>query len=79
VVVKYGIITLISKTFDICDNADKMDEKCPLEKGVWSVSKRVDLPNQIPPGRYTVTIEAYMGDDTGEELTGMTGAVTFHV
>lgn len=48
-VVKYGLITLIRQTADLCDQLVNVDMKCPLEKGDMILTKKVDLPKQIPP------------------------------
>ena len=47
--VKYGFITLIRQTADLCDQLGNVDLKCPLEKGDMILTKKVDLPKQIPP------------------------------
>jgi hypothetical protein len=51
--VKYGLITLINQENDLCDAVTKVDLKCPLEKGNMTLTKDVDLPQQIPPVRCT--------------------------
>jgi hypothetical protein len=47
--VKYGLITLINQERDLCDTIEKADLECPLKKGEMSMTKDVDLPNEIPP------------------------------
>jgi ML domain len=47
--VKYGVITLIKQTVDLCDQVSNVDLDCPLEEGPLTLSKDVDLPRQIPP------------------------------
>lgn len=47
--VKYGLIRLISTKADLCDEVGNVDLKCPLEAGDMEVSKKVDLPAEIPP------------------------------
>jgi hypothetical protein len=49
--VKYGLITLISQTVDLCEELKKVDLSCPLEKGKMVLTKEVELPKQIPPVR----------------------------
>lgn len=51
-VVKYGLITLISQTADLCDQLGNVDLKCPLEKGKMVLTKEVELPKVIPPVRH---------------------------
>lgn len=47
--VKWGLITLIKQTVDLCDELKNVDLECPLEKGKMVLTKEVDLPKQIPP------------------------------
>lgn len=49
IVVKYGVITLIKKTFDLCENAGQVDLECPVDQGKLILEKSVDLPAAIPP------------------------------
>ncbi|CAG8136580.1 unnamed protein product [Penicillium salamii] len=57
--VKWGLITLIKQTVDLCDELKNVDLECPLEKGRMVLTKEVDLPNQIPPGSYSVLADVY--------------------
>lgn len=47
--VKWGLITLVKQTVDLCDQIKNVDLTCPLEKGKMVLTKQVDLPKQIPP------------------------------
>lgn len=49
--VKYGLIRLISTTADLCEQIQNVELECPIEKGVISIVKSVDLPSEIPPVR----------------------------
>jgi hypothetical protein len=49
--VKWGLITLIKQTVDLCDELENVDLSCPLEKGKMVLKKEVELPKQIPPVR----------------------------
>jgi hypothetical protein len=51
-VVKYGLITLIKQTADLCEQLRNVDLECPLEKGEMTLTKQVDLPSHIPPVRW---------------------------
>lgn len=57
--VKWGLITLIKQTVDLCDELKNVDLECPLEKGKMVLTKEVDLPKQIPPGSYSVLADVY--------------------
>jgi hypothetical protein len=47
--VKYGLIRIINQEADLCDNLKNVDLECPLKKGPMTLTKDVDLPNEIPP------------------------------
>lgn len=61
--VKYGLITLVRQTADLCEQIVNVDLECPLEKGEMTLTKQVELPRQIPPGKYTVHADVYTKDD----------------
>lgn len=73
--VKYGLITIIKQTADLCDTVKNVDLKCPIEDGETKLTKEVDLPKQIPPGKYSVIADAYTKDD--EKITCLTAMVEF--
>ncbi|KAF2261265.1 phosphatidylglycerol/phosphatidylinositol transfer protein precursor [Lojkania enalia] len=74
--VKYGLITLINQEADLCETIEKADMSCPLEKGPMTLTKDVDLPNEIPPGQYTVLADVYTKD--GDKITCLNAKVAFH-
>jgi hypothetical protein len=47
--VKYGLITLVKQTVDLCDQVKNVELDCPLDKGELTIKKDVDLPKEIPP------------------------------
>ncbi|KAF2278600.1 uncharacterized protein EI97DRAFT_372478 [Westerdykella ornata] len=73
--VKYGLITLINQESDLCDAISNVDLNCPLDKGEMSLTKDVNLPQQIPPGKYTVLADVYTKD--GDKITCLTATVQF--
>lgn len=74
--VKYGLITIIRQTADLCDTVKNVDLECPIKKGEMSLTKDVDLPKQIPPGKYTVLADVVTKDD--KKITCLTATVEFH-
>lgn len=50
--VKYGLITIIRQTADLCDTVKNVDLECPLKKGKMTLQKDVELPKEIPPVRF---------------------------
>ncbi|KAK0742215.1 ML domain-containing protein [Apiosordaria backusii] len=73
--VKYGYIRLINTQADLCKEIKNVDLDCPIEKGKISITKSVDLPKEIPPGKYTVEADVYSVDD--EHITCLTATVVF--
>ncbi|KAI0899675.1 phosphatidylinositol/phosphatidylglycerol transfer protein [Annulohypoxylon nitens] len=61
-VVKYGLIRLISTTASLCEQIENVDLKCPIEKGVLSITKSVEIPKEVPPGTYNVYAEVVNAD-----------------
>ncbi|CAK1363859.1 Phosphatidylglycerol/phosphatidylinositol transfer protein [Cercospora beticola] len=61
--VKYGVITILHSTADLCETVANVDLECPLKKGDLTLTKDVDLPAQIPPGTYTVEATVVTKDD----------------
>jgi ML domain len=49
--VKYGLITLVKQTVDLCDQVKNVELSCPLDAGDLTIKKDVDLPKEIPPVR----------------------------
>jgi hypothetical protein len=63
VTVKLGLIKLLRKRFDLCEQAESVDKPCPLEKGRQELRVDIDLPKEIPPGKYIVDALAYTADN----------------
>ena len=49
--VKYGLIRLISTKASLCEQIQNVDMECPIEPGVLTITKSVELPKEIPPVR----------------------------
>jgi hypothetical protein len=73
--VKYGLIRLISTKADLCEQIGNVDLSCPVKPGEIEVVKSVDLPKEIPPGKYTVLADVYSSE--GEKITCLTATVVF--
>ncbi|KAL9122750.1 MAG: hypothetical protein Q9187_000689 [Circinaria calcarea] len=81
--VKYGLITLVHQMEDLCEQLQNVDKKCPIGPGSVKITKDVDIPAQIPPGKYTTTADVYTGvktkDGKDKKITCLTATVTFAV
>ncbi|CAK9436359.1 uncharacterized protein LODBEIA_P09170 [Lodderomyces beijingensis] len=73
--VRYGFIRLIHQTYDLCEEITKVDLECPIEKGQQIISKVVEIPAEVPPGKYLVNARAYTKDD--EYITCLTATIVF--
>ncbi|KXS98866.1 hypothetical protein AC578_10837 [Pseudocercospora eumusae] len=73
--VKYGLITIIRQTANLCDTVKNVDLECPIKKGDIKLTKDVDLPKEIPPGKYTVLADVRTKDD--DRITCLTATVQF--
>ncbi|KAK8210188.1 Phosphatidylglycerol/phosphatidylinositol transfer protein [Zalaria obscura] len=73
--VKYGLIRIINQEADLCETVKNVDLECPLKKGDMVLTKDVELPKEIPPGKYTVLADVYTKDN--EKITCLTATVTF--
>ncbi|KAJ7492531.1 ML domain-containing protein [Mycena latifolia] len=58
VVVKLGLIKLLQKTFDVCEEARNANVtvSCPVEPGPYTVVQTVALPAEIPKAKFVVQV-----------------------
>jgi hypothetical protein len=62
-------------TRDLCEDVKNLELECPLKKGELKLAKSVDLPKEIPPGKYTVQADVVSKDE--ETITCLTAQVEF--
>ncbi|ORY96834.1 ML domain-domain-containing protein [Syncephalastrum racemosum] len=75
VTVKFGVVQLIKKNFDLCKEIKNIDEECPIPAGPLQITKSVDLPKEIPPGKYSVHAVVRTPED--KEVTCLNARVEF--
>ncbi|CAE6347443.1 unnamed protein product [Rhizoctonia solani] len=65
VTVKLGLIKLLNKRFDICEEARNANAtiQCPVQKGDHTVVQTVALPKEIPRAKFTVDVKGYSADE----------------
>ncbi|KAG8752992.1 Phosphatidylglycerol/phosphatidylinositol transfer protein [Ceratobasidium sp. 428] len=65
VTVKLGLIKLLKKQFDICEEARNANAtiQCPIAAGEHKVVQTVALPKEIPRAKFNVEAQAYTADD----------------
>ncbi|CAO3686613.1 unnamed protein product [Umbelopsis ramanniana] len=73
--VKFGVVKLLSKRLDLCDQAKEIDTQCPIPAGEFTFTKSVDLPNEIPGGKYTVNAKIMTPDE--RQITCLNGVTSF--
>lgn len=61
--VRYGYIRLIHQTYDLCEEVKNVDLECPIKKGQQVILKKVEIPKEVPPGKYSVVARAYTAED----------------
>ncbi|KAF4572840.1 Phosphatidylglycerol/phosphatidylinositol transfer protein [Pleurotus pulmonarius] len=77
VIVKLGLIKLLHKQFDLCEEARNADTdvQCPVEPGDYEVEQTVELPKEIPKAKFVVNVRGYTADD--EDLVCLDLKVNF--
>ncbi|KAI9821255.1 MAG: Phosphatidylglycerol/phosphatidylinositol transfer protein [Pycnora praestabilis] len=75
--VKYGLIRLINQEADLCEQIKNVDLECPIKKGLTNITKEIELPKEIPKGKYTVLADAYTAKPESKKITCLTTTVEF--
>lgn len=75
--VKIGLIKLLSRQFDICEEAanNNVSVQCPVQPGHYEITQQVALPREIPPAKFNVHVNAFGAAD--EDLTCLDLAIDF--
>ncbi|KAF8194787.1 hypothetical protein K438DRAFT_1587656 [Mycena galopus ATCC 62051] len=60
IVIKYGLIQLLSTTADMCEQ-DGIT--CPFETGDFEITQTTSYTEKTSPGTYNVLIDGYTDDD----------------
>lgn len=64
VVVKLGLIELLTKRFDFCEEAHKTGAgACPFRPGSYTAHRTVALPSKIPPAKFSIHLNGYNVND----------------
>ncbi|KAF8807482.1 hypothetical protein BYT27DRAFT_7256079 [Phlegmacium glaucopus] len=63
--VKLGLIKLLQKRFDLCEEARKANAtvQCPVKPGSYHVEHTVALPEEIPPAKFVINVRGYTVED----------------
>ncbi|KAK3840199.1 MAG: putative phosphatidylglycerol/phosphatidylinositol transfer protein [Linnemannia elongata] len=76
-IVKVGLIKLLTKELDFCEESAKIDKPCPLKKGQQFLHHEVELPKEIPPGKYFVNVKVRNPDD--KQVTCLNARANFGI
>ncbi|CDZ96745.1 vacuole protein [Phaffia rhodozyma] len=65
VLVKLGLIKLLQKRFDVCDEAENANAtvQCPVSPGSYEVSQTVELPKEIPRAKFAIQVRGVTAED----------------
>ncbi|KAF8323417.1 hypothetical protein DL93DRAFT_696760 [Clavulina sp. PMI_390] len=65
VTVKMGLIKLLQKQFDICEEARNNNAtlQCPVASDEYAIQQTVALPNEIPRAKFKIEVRAYTEDE----------------
>ncbi|KAF5311941.1 hypothetical protein D9619_003243 [Psilocybe cf. subviscida] len=65
VTVKLGLIKILSKRFDVCEEARGANAtvQCPVQKDTYTVEQTVALPKEIPKAKFKVDVRGYTVDE----------------
>jgi len=76
-IVKIGVIKLLTKELDFCEESAKIDKPCPLKAGEQFLHHEVELPKDIPPGKYFVNVKVRNPDD--KQVTCLNARANFGI
>ncbi|KDQ63665.1 hypothetical protein JAAARDRAFT_148241 [Jaapia argillacea MUCL 33604] len=65
VVVKLGLVQLLKKRFDVCEEARNANAsvQCPVSAGPYDITQTVALPREIPQAKFTVAVRGYTAEE----------------
>ncbi|GAA6064054.1 hypothetical protein JCM10212_006790 [Sporobolomyces blumeae] len=65
VTVKLGLIKLLTKQFDVCEELDNANAtlRCPIAPGYHKIVQTVALPREIPRAKFQVDAKIYTQDE----------------
>ncbi|KAF8923881.1 Phosphatidylglycerol/phosphatidylinositol transfer protein, partial [Dissophora ornata] len=78
-----GVVKLLTKRYQFCEESVKIGKECPVKAGVQILQHSVDLPKEIPPGKYTVNVRvknpASADGGEGQEVTCLIAKAQFGI
>ncbi|GAA5890058.1 hypothetical protein JCM6882_009214 [Rhodosporidiobolus microsporus] len=65
ITVKLGLIKLLTKRFDVCDELDnaKAELTCPIKPDTYSIKQVVELPAEIPRAKFQIAARVFTQDE----------------
>ncbi|CAE6454039.1 unnamed protein product [Rhizoctonia solani] len=65
VTVKLGLVKLLHKQFDICEEArnNNVTVQCPVEPGEYEVVQTVQLPRETPRAKFIIDVKGFTSEE----------------
>ncbi|KAH7106984.1 ML domain-containing protein [Auriculariales sp. MPI-PUGE-AT-0066] len=65
VTVKVGLIKLLQKRFDVCEEASNSNAtiQCPVDPDTYTIVQTVELPKEIPPAKFSVAVRGFTAEE----------------
>ncbi|CAE6479685.1 unnamed protein product [Rhizoctonia solani] len=65
VTVKLGLVKLLHKQFDVCEEArnNNVTVQCPVEPGEYEVVQTVQLPRETPRAKFTIDVRGFTSEE----------------
>ncbi|GAA5974483.1 hypothetical protein JCM11641_003246 [Rhodosporidiobolus odoratus] len=65
ITVKLGLIKLLTKRFDVCDELDNAhaDLSCPIQPDTYKITQTVALPKEIPRAKFQVAARVFTQEE----------------
>ncbi|EJD51898.1 hypothetical protein AURDEDRAFT_82809 [Auricularia subglabra TFB-10046 SS5] len=65
VTVKVGLIKLLQKRFDVCEEAENanVDVQCPVDPDTYTITQTVELPKEVPPAKFVINVRGYTEEE----------------
>ncbi|TQS34927.1 hypothetical protein Golomagni_04670 [Golovinomyces magnicellulatus] len=75
VTIKLGVIQILRKTFDLCENASRANVTCPIEKGPIKFHSEIEIPETVPPAEFHLEAVVYSNYD--EDIFCLRSTINF--
>jgi hypothetical protein len=74
VLVKMGVVQILKRSFDLCEEIQRVDMQCPLQQGNVTLVRDVEIPGEVPPGNFFVQAKVFTTEE--KPVACLKGTVT---